>query len=80
MKHQKKEMKLIMKKQLTIEENKIKEISDKLAKNENNSLKSTYEILCDILKNNLNEKLMTKFKEISSKISYFIKINKLELI
>ena len=74
----KKEMKLIMKKQLTIEENKIKEISDKLTKNENNSLKSTYEILCDILKNNLNEKLMAKSKEISSKICYFIKINKLE--
>ena len=60
------------------EENKIKEISDKLAKIENSSLKSTYEILCDILKNNLNEELMVKSKEMHSRIGYFIKIDELE--
>ena len=60
------------------EKNKRKEISDKLAKIENSSLKSTYEILCDILKNNLNEQLMVKSKEMHSRIGYFIKIDELE--
>ena len=72
----KKEMKLKSKKILSEKEN--EEISDKLDKIDNSNLKSTYEMLCDILKNNLKENLMDKSKEIHSKMTYFIEIDDLK--
>ena len=64
---------LIKKETLEIKEDKLKEISDKLAIIEKDSnLKSAYEILCGILKNDFGEKLMKNQKQLNSKVYYII--------
>jgi len=62
-----------------IGDDKIKIISDKLEKiGKDSNLKSTYEMLCDILKNDLGEKLMENSKQFKSKIAYSIKHENME--
>mgnify|MGYP006873160104 CR=1 FL=1 len=79
--YSKKDIKIeeLSKKKKKLQEDNIKEISYKLAKlRQETTLKSTYEILCDILKNDLKIKLMNHSNQIKEKISYMIKKEDIE--
>ena len=57
-----------------LNEVRLKQISDKLIElSQNADVKSEYEFLCDVIKNDFKESLMEKSKQIRETISFIIK-------